>query len=70
MGRKGLGNYCRGRGEKKSMDSEGQKANLTFLEDKVDFYFIYFLAMVAREKNKCFVPIVLNSKSHIVVPLN
>lgn len=52
------------------MDSEGQKANLTFLEDKVDFYFIYFLAMVAREKNKCFVPIVLNSKSHIVVPLN
>lgn len=73
MGRKDLGNYSVGRKEKKSMASEGHKANVTFLEDKVDFFFffIYFLlAMVSREKNKCFVPIVLNSDSHIVVLLN
>lgn len=38
MRRKGLGNYSRGRREKKSMDSEGHKANVTFLEDKVDFF--------------------------------
>jgi len=38
MGRKGFGNYSRRRREKKSMNSERHKANVTFLEDKDDFY--------------------------------
>lgn len=71
MGRKGLGNYSRGRRDK-SMNSEGHKANLTFPEDKTDFIFFKFfvLAMVSMEKNKCSLPIILNSKSHIAVLLN
>lgn len=64
MGRKGLSNYSRGR-RKKSMDSEGHKANVTFPEDKVDF-FSFILAMVS----KCSLPVVLNSKPHIVFLLN
>lgn len=57
------------------MDSEGHKASVTFPEDKVDFLFFFFLlffilAMVSKEKNKCSLPIVLNSKSHIAVLLN
>lgn len=69
MGRKGLGNYSRERREK-SMDSEGHKAIVTFPEDKVDFFLFFLLAMVSKEKNKYSLPIVLNSKSHIVVLLN
>lgn len=52
------------------MDSEGHKAIVTFPEDKVDFFLFFLLAMVSKEKNKCSLPIVLNSKSHIVVLLN
>lgn len=45
MGRKGLGNYSRGR-RKKSMVSEGRKANVTFPEDKVDFLFYFFFFII------------------------
>lgn len=39
VGRKVLCNYSREGREKKSMDSEGLKANVTFPEDKVIFFF-------------------------------
>lgn len=46
MGRKGLGNYSRGSREKKSMNSEGHKANVALLESKVGWFLLVCLFLV------------------------